>query len=109
MFILKASKSRFFLFWAPSHRIPLQTQDEVIVQTPEITQQVHHATDEEKLASTGMIGQTGDSQDQEDVEPKANPPAPGKKQPIKSTSDMKGLLGSCNSAPPCAGGFWRRN
>lgn len=69
----------------------LQTQDEVIVQTPEITQQVHHATDEEKLASTGMIGQTGDSQD-EDVEPKGNSTAPGKKQPIRSTSDMKGLL-----------------
>ncbi|XP_075870355.1 transforming acidic coiled-coil-containing protein 1 isoform X3 [Nelusetta ayraudi] len=66
-----------------------QTQDEVIVQTPEITQQVHYATDEEKLASTGLIGQTGDSQD-EDVEPKGNLTAPGKKQPIKGTSDMKG-------------------
>lgn len=72
--------------------VPLQTQDEVIVQTPEISQQVHHATDEEKLASTGMIGQTGDSQD-EDPEPKGNLTAPGKKQPVKSMSDMKGLLG----------------
>lgn len=79
--------------------MPLQTQDEVIVQTPEITQQVHHATDEEKLASTGMIGPTGDSQD-EDVEPKGSLTAPGKIQPIKSTSDMKGLLGSSNSTPP---------
>ncbi|XP_038135955.1 transforming acidic coiled-coil-containing protein 1-like isoform X3 [Cyprinodon tularosa] len=34
-----------------------QGEDEVVVQTPEITQRVHHATDEEKLASTAMIGQ----------------------------------------------------
>lgn len=73
----------------------------MIVQTPEITQQVHHATDEEKLASTGMIGQSGDSQD-EDVELKGNLTAPGKKQPIKSTSDIKGLLGWSNSTPPNA-------
>lgn len=80
---------------------PLQTQDEVIVQTPEITQQVHYATDEEKLASTGLIGQTGDSR-AEDVEPKGNLTAPGKKQPIKGTSDMKGVLGWSHSSSPCA-------
>lgn len=80
---------------------PLQTQDEVIVQTPEITQQVHYATDEEKLASTGLIGHTGDSQD-EDVEPKGNLTAPGKKQPIKGTSDMKGVLGWSHCSSPCA-------
>lgn len=73
----------------------------MIVQTPEISQQVHHATDEEKLASTGMMGQTEDSQD-EDVEPKGNLTAPGKKQPIKSMSDMKGLLESDNSTLPLA-------
>lgn len=73
----------------------------MIVQTPEITQQVHHATDEEKLASTCMIGQTGDNQD-EDVEPKGNLTVPGIKQPVKSTSDIQGLLGSSNSTPPCA-------
>ncbi|KAM4741438.1 transforming acidic coiled-coil-containing protein 1 isoform 2-T2 [Anableps anableps] len=38
-----------------------QGEDEVVVQTPEITQRVHHATDEEKLASTGLIGQATDS------------------------------------------------
>ncbi|XP_054877392.1 transforming acidic coiled-coil-containing protein 1-like isoform X2 [Poeciliopsis prolifica] len=41
-----------------------QGEDEVVVQTPEITQRVHHATDEEKLASTGLIGQTADSQEE---------------------------------------------
>uniref|UniRef100_A0A3Q4HWI6 Transforming, acidic coiled-coil containing protein 1 n=1 Tax=Neolamprologus brichardi TaxID=32507 RepID=A0A3Q4HWI6_NEOBR len=39
----------------------VQDEDEVVVQTPEITQRVHHATDEEKLASTCMMGQTTDS------------------------------------------------
>ncbi|XP_008407625.1 transforming acidic coiled-coil-containing protein 1 isoform X2 [Poecilia reticulata] len=41
-----------------------QGEDEVVVQTPEITQRVHHATDEEKLASTGLIGQTADTQEE---------------------------------------------
>ncbi|XP_034022949.1 transforming acidic coiled-coil-containing protein 1 isoform X2 [Thalassophryne amazonica] len=40
-----------------------QEEDEVMVQTPEITQRVHHATDEEKLASTGFLSQT-DSQEE---------------------------------------------
>lgn len=55
-----------------------QDEDEVVVQTPEITQRVHHATDEEKLASTCMMGQTTDSQ-QEKEEPECNK-APVKKQ-----------------------------
>ncbi|XP_017278369.1 transforming acidic coiled-coil-containing protein 1 isoform X1 [Kryptolebias marmoratus] len=58
-----------------------QGEDEVVAQTPEITQRVHHATDEEKLASTGMIGQTADSQEEReelvcDKEPvKQQPPS----------------------------------
>lgn len=32
----------------------------MVVQTPEITQRVHHATDEEKLASTSIMGQATD-------------------------------------------------
>lgn len=39
-----------------------------MVQTPEITQRVHHATDEEKLASTGIMGQTTDSQEEREPE-----------------------------------------
>ncbi|KAM9799936.1 transforming acidic coiled-coil-containing protein 1 isoform 2-T2 [Syngnathus typhle] len=35
-----------------------QEENEVVVCSPEISQPVHHATDEEKLASTGMMGQT---------------------------------------------------
>ncbi|XP_061545039.1 transforming acidic coiled-coil-containing protein 1 isoform X3 [Phycodurus eques] len=35
-----------------------QEEDEVVVHTPEISQHVNHATDEEKLASTGIMGQT---------------------------------------------------
>lgn len=38
-----------------------QEKDEVVVQTPEITQRVHHATDEEKLASTGIMGAVTES------------------------------------------------
>lgn len=81
-------------FWS------LQGQDDVIVQTPEITQQVHHATDEEKLASTGMIGQTTDSQE-ENEEPKGNMKAPGKKQPNKGMSDMKGMFGPSEKTTMC--------
>lgn len=33
----------------------------MVVQTPEITQRVHHATDEEKLASTGIMGAVTES------------------------------------------------
>ncbi|XP_073324868.1 transforming acidic coiled-coil-containing protein 1 [Pagrus major] len=58
-----------------------QEEDEVVVQTPEITQRVHHATDEEKLASTGIMGQTSDSQE-ERGEPECIK-APAKKQQIK--------------------------
>lgn len=47
-----------------------QGEDEVVVQTPEITQRVHHATDEEKLASTGLIGAqtTGGQEEREEQE-----------------------------------------
>ena len=56
-----------------------QDEEEVVVQTPEITQRVHHATDEEKLASTCAMGQTTDSQEErEELECKK---APVKKQP----------------------------
>ncbi|XP_030275487.1 transforming acidic coiled-coil-containing protein 1 isoform X3 [Sparus aurata] len=58
-----------------------QEEDEVVVQTPEITQRVHHATDEEKLASTGIMGQTSDGQE-EIGEPECNK-APAKKQQTK--------------------------
>ncbi|XP_060898142.1 transforming acidic coiled-coil-containing protein 1 isoform X2 [Labrus mixtus] len=44
-------------------------EDEVVVQTPEITQRVHHATDEEKLASTGIMGPAIDSEEEEREEP----------------------------------------
>ncbi|MED6234734.1 hypothetical protein ATANTOWER_031153 [Ataeniobius toweri] len=56
-----------------------QEEDEVVAQTPEITQRVHHATDEEKLASTGMIGQTTESQLEREGQ-ECNKPAV-KKQP----------------------------
>ncbi|XP_034725761.1 transforming acidic coiled-coil-containing protein 1 isoform X3 [Etheostoma cragini] len=65
-----------------------QEEDEVVAQTPEITKRVHHATDEEKLASTGIMGQTADSQD-ERGEPKCNK-APAKKMPINDISVMDG-------------------
>ncbi|XP_041635389.1 transforming acidic coiled-coil-containing protein 1 [Cheilinus undulatus] len=63
-----------------------QEEDEVVVRTPEITQRVHHATDEEKLASTGMMGQATDSQE-EKAEPECIK-APVKKQPIIEKSVM---------------------
>lgn len=74
----------------------LQGEDEVVVQTPEITQRVHHATDEEKLASTGIMGQTTDSQE-ERGEPECHK-APVKRQPINDISVMDGKFGS--SHPP---------
>lgn len=58
----------------------------MLVQTPEITQRVHHATDEEKLASTGLIGQTADSQEERE-EQECNKAAV-KKQP---SSDLPAL------------------
>ncbi|XP_049893412.1 transforming acidic coiled-coil-containing protein 1 isoform X3 [Epinephelus moara] len=64
-----------------------QEEDEVVAQTPEITQQVHHATDEEKLASTGIMDLTTDSQ-----EDKGEPEcikAPVKKQPVNDVSVME--------------------
>lgn len=68
----------------------------MVFQTPEITQRVHHATDEEKLASTGIMGQTTDSQE-EKGEPECKK-AHGKKQPNNGMSVMDGMFGSSN--PP---------
>ncbi|XP_032368608.1 transforming acidic coiled-coil-containing protein 1 isoform X2 [Etheostoma spectabile] len=65
-----------------------QEEDEVVAQTPEITKRVHHATDEEKLASTGIMGQTADSQD-ERGEPECNK-APAKNPLINDISVMDG-------------------
>ncbi|XP_041836114.1 transforming acidic coiled-coil-containing protein 1 isoform X2 [Melanotaenia boesemani] len=64
-----------------------QEEDEVVAQTPEITQRVHHATDEEKLASTCMMGQTTDNQ-KEPEEPECNK-APVKKQPAVDGPEIK--------------------
>lgn len=68
----------------------------MVVQTPEITQRVHHATDEEKLASTCMMGQTTDSQ-QEREEPECQK-APAKKQLSSDRAIMDGKLHSDRSA-----------
>ncbi|KAG7229739.1 hypothetical protein INR49_012535 [Caranx melampygus] len=65
-----------------------QEEDEVVVQTPEITQRVHHATDEEKLASTGIMGQTTDSQEDRG-EPECNK-APVKKHTVDDMSVLDG-------------------
>ncbi|KAM9859689.1 transforming acidic coiled-coil-containing protein 1 isoform 2-T2 [Aulostomus maculatus] len=43
-----------------------QVEDEVVVQTPEMAQRVHHATDEEKLASTGIMALAVDSQEEKE-------------------------------------------
>ena len=61
-----------------------------MVQNPEITQRVHHATDEEKLASTGITGPAAETEE-ERGEPECNK-APGKKQPISDTSVMDGMF-----------------
>ncbi|KAM9408513.1 transforming acidic coiled-coil-containing protein 1 isoform 2-T2 [Pholidichthys leucotaenia] len=60
----------------------LQADDEVVVQTPEITQRVHHATDEEKLASTCVMGQMVDSQ-----EGCGEPECPKAPEKIQQTDD----------------------
>ncbi|KAF3855981.1 hypothetical protein F7725_016704 [Dissostichus mawsoni] len=62
-----------------------QGEEEVLASTPEITQRVHHATDEEKLACTGMLGQTADIQE-ERGEPQCNK-APPKKQTVDKSID----------------------
>ncbi|KAM6947642.1 uncharacterized protein tacc1 [Lycodopsis pacificus] len=65
-----------------------QEEDEVVAHTPEICQRVHHATDEEKLASTGIKSQTTDSQE-ERGEPECQK-EPAKKHPIDDISFMDG-------------------
>ncbi|KAM4583073.1 transforming acidic coiled-coil-containing protein 1 isoform 1-T1 [Fundulus diaphanus] len=65
-----------------------QGEDEVVVQTPEITQRVHHATDEEKLASTGMIGQTTDCREERGGQECCKPAT--KKQPSSDVAVVDG-------------------
>ncbi|KAM6927541.1 transforming acidic coiled-coil-containing protein 1 [Xenentodon cancila] len=65
-----------------------QDEDEGEVHTPEITQRVHHATDEEKLASTCMMGQTAD--DREEREEPECEKAPPKQQPSNNISAVDG-------------------
>ncbi|XP_040060848.2 transforming acidic coiled-coil-containing protein 1 isoform X3 [Gasterosteus aculeatus] len=65
-----------------------EEEDEVVVHTPEINQRVHHATDEEKLASTGIKGQTTDQEEGGEPECKK---APVRKYPIDDISFMDGL------------------
>ncbi|XP_068172359.1 transforming acidic coiled-coil-containing protein 1 isoform X2 [Antennarius striatus] len=65
-----------------------EEEEEVVVQTPEITQQVHHATDEEKLASTGSMGSIPDSKE-EKGEPECNN-KPAKKPPGNDISVKDG-------------------
>lgn len=62
----------------------------MVVHTPEITQRVHHATDEEKLASTSITGQLTDRQEDRE-ELKCNK-VPGKKQPIGDKSVFDGMF-----------------
>ncbi|XP_068598315.1 transforming acidic coiled-coil-containing protein 1-like [Brachionichthys hirsutus] len=69
--------------------LDLCREEEVVgVQTPEITQQVHHATDEEKLASTCIMGTTADGQE-EKGEPEWNN-TPAKKLPVSDISAPDG-------------------
>ncbi|XP_056886313.1 transforming acidic coiled-coil-containing protein 1 isoform X2 [Takifugu flavidus] len=65
-----------------------QGEEEVVVHTPEISQRVHHATDEEKLASTGIMSLATDSPE----DPECTK-APGKQQsdtdgPEKKVTDL---------------------
>lgn len=60
-----------------------------MVHTPEISQRVHHATDEEKLASTGIINLTTDCQE----DPECTK-APGKHQGTADISDTEGVFES---------------
>lgn len=65
----------------------------MVVHTPEINQRVHHATDEEKLASTGIKGQTTDQEEGGEPECKK---APVRKYPIDDISFMDGTFTSSN-------------
>ncbi|KAM8914196.1 transforming acidic coiled-coil-containing protein 1 isoform 2-T2 [Spinachia spinachia] len=65
-----------------------EEEDDVVVHTPEINQRVHHATDEEKLASTGIKGQKTDQEEGGEPECKK---APVRKYPIDDISFMDGL------------------
>lgn len=67
-----------------------------MVHTPEISQRVHHATDEEKLASTGIINLTPDRQE----DPECTK-AFGKKQSTADISDMDGMFESSDTLTGC--------
>lgn len=71
-----------------------------MVQTPEITQQVHYATDEEKLASTGIMGQKTIDSQEDKTEPECNKD-PGEKQPNNGISVTDGMFG-LSLSPQCA-------
>lgn len=60
-----------------------------MVHTPEISHRVHHATDEEKLASTGIINLTTDRQE----DPECTT-ALGKNQRTADISDTDGMFES---------------
>lgn len=72
----------------------------MVVQTPEITQQVHYATDEEKLASTGIKGQTTIDSQEDKTEPECNKD-PEEKQPDSCISVTNGMFG-LSLPPQCA-------
>ncbi|XP_028301965.1 transforming acidic coiled-coil-containing protein 1 isoform X2 [Gouania willdenowi] len=65
-----------------------QGEDEVVVQSPDISLQVNHATDEEKLASTCMMGQ--DTHCQEEKGEPEYKKEPLKQQLISSVCDVDG-------------------
>lgn len=88
---LSQSEIIIIALWIPLLLLCLQEEDEVVVQTPEITQQVQHATDEEKLASTAIMGQTSDSMEQK--EPECSK-LPAQIQPIKTAFSVNGTF--CN-------------
>jgi len=69
--------------------LPAPQEEEEVAHTPEITQRVHHATDEEKLASTGMKVQ------EERGEPDCLK-APTEKHPIHEDYVMDGTPTSYN-------------
>uniref|UniRef100_A0A3Q3WC25 Transforming acidic coiled-coil-containing protein C-terminal domain-containing protein n=1 Tax=Mola mola TaxID=94237 RepID=A0A3Q3WC25_MOLML len=73
-------------------------------KSKERTDQVHYATDEEKLASTGIMGQTTIDSQEDKTEPECNKD-PGEKQPnngISVTDGMFGLSLSPHEAPDAA-------
>ncbi|KAM9814072.1 transforming acidic coiled-coil-containing protein 1-like [Neosynchiropus ocellatus] len=66
-----------------------QVDDDVVVQTPEITQQIHHATDEEKLASTGIMAPATDYQEEKEETLKESLKSTGNKQQISKVTPLE--------------------